>query len=98
MHELIGHICGCIERAAALAAILRQFAETLALLQQPAKVVPQWEAAAGIPGARYRIALDNSQEGFDATAVSLDVGGALEVRRDDGVTNRIEMADARILR
>jgi hypothetical protein len=57
-----------------------------------------WEAAAEIPGRRYRIAKDNAREPFEAVAQSLDEGGGLRVVCDDGSSERIEMADARVLR
>ncbi len=87
-----------IERPALLAAVLRQFDETLSLLQRFDDVIAQWQAAAAIPGARYRIALDNAPGRFDATALALEAGGALQVRRDDGTIVRVDMADARSLR
>lgn len=81
-----------------LAAILRQFDETLAQLERPSEIVALWQRAAGIPGARYRIALDNAPAPFEATAIALESGGALSVRRGDGTVVRVEMADARVLR
>jgi BirA family biotin operon repressor/biotin-[acetyl-CoA-carboxylase] ligase len=87
-----------VDGAALLVAILRAFDETLPLLDRPPDLVAQWEAAADIPGARYRIAPDNVATPFDATALGLEDGGALRVRRDDGTIERVEMADVRVLR
>jgi BirA family biotin operon repressor/biotin-[acetyl-CoA-carboxylase] ligase len=86
-----------IQRTALLASILRQFGETLPLLEHFDDVIAQWQAAAAIPGARYRIALDNAPAAFDATALALERGGALRVQRDDGTIVRVDMADARSL-
>jgi BirA family biotin operon repressor/biotin-[acetyl-CoA-carboxylase] ligase len=87
-----------VERPALLAAILRRFAETLPRLERPSQIVTRWEAAAGLPTARYRIALDGSGPTFEATALALEPGGSLRVRRDDGIVASVDMADVRILR
>jgi BirA family biotin operon repressor/biotin-[acetyl-CoA-carboxylase] ligase len=87
-----------VDGAALLVAILRAFDETLPLLDRPPDLVAQWEAAADIPGARYRIAPDKVAMPFNATALGLEGGGALRVRRNDGTIERVEMADARVLR
>jgi BirA family transcriptional regulator, biotin operon repressor / biotin---[acetyl-CoA-carboxylase] ligase len=87
-----------IERATLLRAILRTYDRELALLEDPQRVKPQWDEAAGLPGRRYRIQLDGQSERFEATAMGLVAGGGLAVRRDDGSQSVIALADARILR
>ena len=87
-----------VDRAALLVAILRTYDATLATLDDAAGIRREWEAAAEIPGRRYRIAKDNAREPFEAIAQSLDEGGGLRVLRDDGASERVEMADARVLR
>jgi BirA family biotin operon repressor/biotin-[acetyl-CoA-carboxylase] ligase len=87
-----------VAKAALLGGILGRFNETLPLLHDLGGAVARWESAAAIPGARYRIALDNSPTPFDATALALEMGGALRVQRDDGAIVLVDMADARILR
>jgi BirA family biotin operon repressor/biotin-[acetyl-CoA-carboxylase] ligase len=87
-----------VDRAALLVAILRTYDATLAALDDPVPVIRDWEAAAEIPGRRYRIAKDNAREPFEAIAQSLDQGGGLRVLCDDGSSERVEMADARVLR
>lgn len=87
-----------IEKAALLATILRRFEQSLPLLQRSDDVVSLWQTAAQIPGARYRIALDNAAAPFDATAIALESGGGLRVAREDGTMVRVDMADARIVR
>lgn len=87
-----------VEKRALLTAILRQFDETMPLLDRPQKVVAAWQSAAAVPGARYRIARDNAPAPFDAAAIALEIGGALRVVDDDGTTACVEMADVRVLR
>lgn len=87
-----------VDRAALLVAILRSYDATLAALDDAGRVMRDWEAAAQIPGRRYRIAKDNGRERFEAIAQSLDQGGGLRVLCDDGSSERVEMADARVLR
>jgi len=87
-----------VDRAALLAAILRAYDATLALLDDAPGVTRAWEAAAELPGRRYRVAKDDGPEPFEATAQSLEEGGGLRVIRDDGSRETVEMADVRILR
>lgn len=87
-----------VERPALLEAILRNYTASLVLLGDERRVIELWEAAAGVPGRRYRIQRDGENEAFEATAEHLEIGGALRVRRDDGEPQSIEMADARVLR
>jgi BirA family transcriptional regulator, biotin operon repressor / biotin---[acetyl-CoA-carboxylase] ligase len=87
-----------VERAELLSAILRAYNASLAALDKPPQMVRDWERAAGIPGRRYRIVRDGAVAPFEATALTLEEGGALRVRRDDGTNEPVEMADARVLR
>jgi hypothetical protein len=68
------------------------------MLDDAPGVTRDWEAAAEIPGRRYRIAKDDGRSPFEATAQSLAEGGGLRVTRDEGNSEIVEMADARILR
>ncbi len=87
-----------VQRTALLGAILRAFDGKLAMLDDGRLVTRSWEAVAEIPGRRYRVLRDNALEPFEATALALDEGGGLRVIRDDGTTETVEMADARVLR
>jgi BirA family transcriptional regulator, biotin operon repressor / biotin---[acetyl-CoA-carboxylase] ligase len=87
-----------VDRSALLAAILRAYDATLPMLDDAPGVTNAWEAAAGVPGRRYRVAKDDGRDPFEATAQSLEEGGGLRVIRDDGIVETVEMADARILR
>jgi BirA family transcriptional regulator, biotin operon repressor / biotin---[acetyl-CoA-carboxylase] ligase len=87
-----------VDRSALLVAILRAYDASLPALDDAGLVTHEWEAAAEIPGRRYRIAKDNAREPFEAIAQSLDEGGALRVVCDDGTSERVEMADVRVLR
>src|SRR5580700_5371071 len=87
-----------VDRAELLVAILRTYDATLAALDDAEGIMRDWEAAAQIPGRRYRIAKDNAREPFEAIAQSLAEGGGLCVVRDDGTSEKVEMADARVLR
>jgi BirA family transcriptional regulator, biotin operon repressor / biotin---[acetyl-CoA-carboxylase] ligase len=86
-----------IDRASVLDAILRVADERYDDLHSPPRVAHAWETAANLPGARYRIVLDEEREPFEATALRLMMGGALLVDRD-GVQREIALADARVLR
>ncbi|HLY02167.1 MAG TPA: biotin--[acetyl-CoA-carboxylase] ligase [Candidatus Cybelea sp.] len=87
-----------VDRPTLLAAILRAYDAALAMLDDVPHVTSSWEAAAEIPGRRYRIAKDDGRDPFEATAQSLEEGGGLRVVRDDGSGETVEMADARVLR
>lgn len=87
-----------IIRADLLYAILREYERTLPALDQPGRVCHKWHEAAGIPGKRYRILVDGAVGAFDATALGLEEGGGLRIRRDDGREETISLADARVLR
>ena len=87
-----------VDRRALLQAILLSFDRSLAALDEPARVVAEWDAAAELPGRRYRIALDSGATPFEAAALGLKSGGGLEVRREGGARETVALADARVLR
>jgi BirA family biotin operon repressor/biotin-[acetyl-CoA-carboxylase] ligase len=87
-----------VERAALLRSILLAFDASLELLDNPQRVARLWEAAAGLPGRRYRLLVDGESAPFDATAQALANGGGLVVARDGGARETISLADARALR
>jgi BirA family transcriptional regulator, biotin operon repressor / biotin---[acetyl-CoA-carboxylase] ligase len=86
-----------VERTELLAGILRRFETTRAQLTTPQDVARRWEAAAGLPGARYRLWRDGEEAPFEATAIALAPDGALIVERN-GEREHIPLADARALR
>lgn len=86
-----------VDRSALLQAILKHYNRALASLAQPERVRAQWDAAAGLPGRRYRIAPDEGGE-FEGTAEGLAAGGGLRVVRDDGAIVVVGLADSRVLR
>lgn len=86
-----------VDRENALQAILRCADTRYDLLFAPQRIAHEWDGAAHLPGARYRILLDGEDEPFDATALRLLPGGALLVDHD-GAQREITLADARILR
>lgn len=86
-----------IDRDVLLHAMLAVADQRYDELHTPARVAHEWELAANIPGARYRILLDGETEPFEATALRLSIGGALVVDRD-GAHREITLADARVLR
>jgi BirA family biotin operon repressor/biotin-[acetyl-CoA-carboxylase] ligase len=85
------------DRDELLAAILRRADASYASLQAPETIVPVWERAAGIPGARYRLRLDGSDERLEGAAIQLGAAGELVVDCHDG-RHVISQADARVLR
>jgi BirA family biotin operon repressor/biotin-[acetyl-CoA-carboxylase] ligase len=87
-----------VERPKLLEIILKRYGASLDLLGDARRVVEHWETAAGVPGRRYRIRRDGAKGPFNADATRLQDGGALCVVRDDGTTEIVEMADARVLR
>ncbi len=87
-----------IDRARLLGAILREYDATLDRLGDPERTAALWEAAAGLPGARYRILKDGATEAFEATALRLGRDGGLVVDLGDGRLETIALADARALR
>jgi BirA family biotin operon repressor/biotin-[acetyl-CoA-carboxylase] ligase len=86
-----------IDRDAVLQALLHCADERYDELHAPARIAHEWEMAAGLPGARYRILLDGESKPFEATALRLSIGGALLVDHD-GAQREITLADARVLR
>jgi BirA family biotin operon repressor/biotin-[acetyl-CoA-carboxylase] ligase len=86
-----------VERTALLAGILQRFEVTREQLATPRDVARRWEAAAGLPGARYRLLRDGERAPFEATAIALAPDGALIVEHH-GKREHITLADARALR
>jgi len=86
-----------IEREDVLQALLRRADERYDELFGTARIARDWEIAAGMPGARYRILLDGDDDPFEATALRLLIGGALIVDHD-GAQREVTLADARVLR
>lgn len=87
-----------VGRTELLRAVLLAFERTMSMQEHPSEVATRWEAAAGVPGRRYRIVRDGETTPFDATAMALEPGGALRIARDDGRNETIDMADARVVR
>ncbi len=87
-----------VDRAQLLLTVLREYERALDLLADPARTAALWEAAAGLPGARYRILKDGETQPFEATALRLAHGGGLEIERDVGGIETVSFADARALR
>ena len=87
-----------VERTQLLRAILLAFDASLDSLTNPQRIARLWEGAANVPGARYRLLADGTDEPFDATALQLATGGGLVVVRDDGTRETVSLADARALR
>ncbi len=87
-----------LDRNVLLTRILEGFSSHIALLDDAQAVARRWEAKAGLPGQRYRLQRDTDEHAFEATALSLESGGALLVERDDGSREAVTLADARALR
>jgi BirA family biotin operon repressor/biotin-[acetyl-CoA-carboxylase] ligase len=86
-----------VDRATLLLAILREYDASLDLLADPPGTAARWEAAAGLPGARYRIVKDGAMGDVEFVALRLSDDGGLVVERD-GRTEIVSLADARALR
>lgn len=86
-----------VERDALLQRLLHNAEERYDDLASPQRIIHAWEAAAGLPGARYRILIDGESEPFEAKALRLLPGGALLVEHQ-GRQREISLADARVLR
>jgi BirA family biotin operon repressor/biotin-[acetyl-CoA-carboxylase] ligase len=86
-----------IESETVLRTLLTCADELYGELNQTERVARAWEAAAQVPGARYRILVDGEGQPFEATALRLLTGGALVVDHD-GAQREITLADARVLR
>jgi BirA family biotin operon repressor/biotin-[acetyl-CoA-carboxylase] ligase len=87
-----------VRRADLLSAILREYTASLPAIDRPEAVASAWSAAAGLPGASYRILLDGAEVPFEAVAQALEPGGGLRVARADGSSDVIALADVRVLR
>jgi BirA family transcriptional regulator, biotin operon repressor / biotin---[acetyl-CoA-carboxylase] ligase len=87
-----------VDRRTLLRCVLLECARSLPTLDDPARPSAEWNAAAELPGKRYRIQPDAGGAAFDATAQGLADGGGLRVIRDDGTSQTISLADARVLR
>lgn len=87
-----------IERTALLHAILTEYDRSLVTLDRPWRIAAAWEEAAELPGKPYRIQLDGKPDSFEAIAQGVAVGGGLRVIREDGRSETVSMADARVLR
>ncbi len=85
------------DRDELLVAILRHADVSYEMLHAPEMIARAWERAAGIPGARYRLRLDGSDERLEGDAVQLGAAGELVVDCQDG-RHVISQADARVLR
>ncbi len=85
------------DRGELLAAILRRADDSYETLHTPEKIARAWERAAGIPGARYRLRLDGSDERLEGNAVQLGPIGELVVDCNDGL-RFISQAEARVIR
>ncbi len=85
------------DRNELLAAILQRAENSYQMLASPETIARAWERAAGIPGARYRLRLDGSDDRLEGAAVQLGAAGELVVDCHDG-RHVISQADARVLR
>ena len=81
----------------ALAALVAAADSQYDLLRDPARIIEQWQSAANVPGARYRILPDNETQPFEAAALALLPDGSLLVDRA-GERVTVSMADVRVLR
>lgn len=86
-----------IDRDELLAAILRHADASYETLRSPKAIARAWEVAAGIPGTRYRLLVDETTAPFDATALALGEAGELVVDAE-GSRRSVTMAQARVLR
>ncbi len=87
-----------VNRDELLAGILTTMHADLALLQTPRRIRVEWEQAAHLAGATYRIIRDGEEHPFDAKVLGLTDDGSLHVMRADGAYENVTMADCRILR
>jgi len=80
-----------------LGEILRTCEANLDALRNPVAIAREWERRAGVPGMRYRLALEDGAE-IEGEAVRLQEGGGLVVQTTAG-ERVIELADrVRVLR
>jgi len=90
-------VAGDDARAELLVLILREFESQLASLHEPQAIAREWEDAAGLPGARYRLRFDDEST-LEGEAQRLSSTGALIVRAD-GKEHTIDLAaEVRALR
>jgi BirA family biotin operon repressor/biotin-[acetyl-CoA-carboxylase] ligase len=85
------------DRVELLDAILRHADDSYEMLHAPETIARAWERAAGIPGARYRLRLDGSDERLEGDAILLGSSGELVIDSQGG-RHVISQADARVLR
>ncbi len=85
------------DRDELLAHILRRADASYEMLASPDIIARAWERAAGLPGARYRLRLDGSDERIEGKAVQLGTAGELVIDSHDG-RRSISQADGRVLR
>jgi BirA family biotin operon repressor/biotin-[acetyl-CoA-carboxylase] ligase len=90
-------VAGENARAELLAAILGEFESALDLLDDPARVVAEWERAAGLPGTRYRLAFDDGTQ-IEGEALHLSSTGGLVIRTQSGEHTIDLAAEVRALR
>lgn len=90
-------VAGDGARAELLVAILREFESHLALLDEPRAIVREWEEAAGLPGASYRLRFEDGAT-LEGEAQRLSPTGALVIRAN-GKEHTIDLAaEVRALR
>lgn len=86
-----------IDRNELLGATLRAADASYDMLRSAKGVADAWNAAAGIPGARYCVRLDSSGETIEGEAFGLGAAGEL-ILEDRANPRAITQADARVLR
>lgn len=90
-------VAGENARAELLAAILTEFERALELLHDPARIIREWESAAGLPGARYRLRFDDGSQ-IEGKALRLSPSGGLVMRTESGEHTIDLAAEVRALR
>lgn len=86
-----------ISREDVFVAIVGALDASLARLDAPTTVAREWERRAGLPGALYRIQIDDEPAPFECRALRLAPDGGLVVVVD-GRERRVSLGDARALR
>ena len=87
-----------VEREDVLVAILNRFEVQLSALSAPEGIARRWEARAGVPGQRYRVRIDASEELVEGEAVALGPHGALVLKTSDGNEVTVDAGDVRVVR
>ncbi len=87
-----------VEREDVLVAILNRFEVLLDALRTPDAIARRWETRAGVPGQRYRIRIDASEEMIEGEALRLGPQGALVIRGADGNEIAVDAGDVRVVR